>query len=227
MTTQNHAYFQMSASRDILNEIADPPALFELIEQIELAVNDGSSRTFDIAKSLIESACKTIMIDRGVDVEHWDTPKLLKNTLLRLKLLPSGHSEYSSIHEGLTKTARGLFQSVQGLCELRNLEGIISHGPDGYKEPLEPAQILLAARSADTIVHFLLKAHWSYPVDYGIGRLVYEDQEEFNEFVDDTHEIVSILGLDFLPSEILFYMDKDQVTYREKLIEFQHVPETK
>ena len=138
-----------------------------------------------------------------------------------MNLLSPDHPNSRKVHEGLTKTARGLYQSVQGLCELRNLEGNISHGPDGYAQGLGSTQMYFAARCADAIVNFLLKIHKIFPVDPRRGRLIFQDQKLFNEYIDMLNEPIKIFDLDFLPSEVLFYIDEDHETYRELLYEFE------
>ncbi len=214
--------FVMHGAREILDIAGTPPVLVELVEELERAVNKGSPRAFDLAKSLVDSVCQTILNDRAAAANgQLDTPQLFRNTLQNLQLLPADHPDSRAVHEGLTRTVRGLQQSVQGLCELRNREGITSHGPDAYTLSLEPIQILLAARAADTIVHFIYKAHKRYPPDTEKGRLYYEDHKGFNEYVDDLHEAVQIFDLTLLPSQVLFSTDEDQQTYREYLLQYE------
>lgn len=214
--------FVMVGAREILAIAGDPRAFEDQIEHLENAVDEESPIAFDLAKALVESTCKTIMTDRALEVGEWKLSKLFKETLRCLQLLPPDRPASRLAHEGLTKVARGLRESVHGLTELRNSEGLASHGPDMYLEPLERTQILLAARSADAIVHFLYKAHKSYPPDRLSGRLHYRDWKDFNAYVDELHEPVQILGMSFLVSDLLFSCDPDHDTYREKLQEFQN-----
>ena len=59
----------------------------------------------------------------------------------------------------MEKTIRGLLQTIQGLCELRNSYGMASQGRDGFSARLDLRQATLAAQAADTIVSFLYRIH--------------------------------------------------------------------
>src|SRR4051812_16149297 len=80
--------------------------LEQQVVAIESAVNSNPSLVFDVSKTLIESACKTILNDRAEAVdEKWDLPRLLKEATSKLQLSPSGTE---SSDEPLRKLIGGL-----------------------------------------------------------------------------------------------------------------------
>ncbi len=127
--------FALIGIREVLESYIDSPPLIEtLATNIEQAITDESPTVFELSKALIDSTCKTILLDRGVELSRdWDTPQLFRETQSQLNFIPPEHPNPQTFHEGMRGILRGLQQAIQGLCELRNSEGIISHGQDGYE----------------------------------------------------------------------------------------------
>ena len=187
---------------------------------IEEAVAQNAGLTFDLAKTLIESACKTILTDRGYVVDSgWELPKLLKETLGKIQLVPAGCDQSAGVTDSLRKTVGGLQTVIQGICELRNSHGFASHGKDAYARQLETVQAELAARSADAVTSFLFRAHHQYSNPCPERRISYQDNSEFNEHIDESNEQVRIFEFSYRPSEVLFNVDED--AYRDLLSSFQ------
>jgi hypothetical protein len=207
--------FVMSGCREALSSPYCGPHVQRLVEAIEGAVFDMPPLAFDLAKSLIETACKSIMQDRGLALDdRADLPRLLRETLTCLGLLREGHSEGTRAAASLRKTVNGLQTVIQGLCELRNEEGL-SHGKDPSHVPLGRIHALMAARSADAVVHFLFATHSESFAKVEGAPLSYLDNEAFNDFLDEEHPPVTICGLSYKASEILFTMDPE--AYQELL----------
>lgn len=189
----------------------------EHIKGIEQAVTDNTGFAFDLAKSLIESTCKTILSERGPGFDkNDDLPKLFRSAIKQIPLLPPSSPNDSKTEKPITQTINGLHTALLGICELRNVYGFASHGTDGKNTPLETVQALLAAQTADTIVGFLFRCHRQGQEK---SILNYGDNEEFNEYFDDVHGKVEIIGSTFKASEILFLMD--QVSYIQALREYE------
>jgi hypothetical protein len=153
---------------------------------------------------------KTILDELGVGYDNnFDAPRLLRETLIRLQLFPSGHESPSDVTESIKKTVNGLMTTVQGLCDLRTREGMASHGREAFSANLEPVQALLAASAADTVAGFLWNVYKSYSPTGRPERISYEDNPEFNDWVDQIHEPpVMIFELPYNHSEILFHLDR-------------------
>jgi len=82
---------------------------------------------------------------------------------------------------------------------------------------MEPIQAMLAAQSADAIVGFLHRAHCGErgPTE---SKLEFEDNAEFNAYLDDTNEAFRVSNLEYRPSEALFNVDQE--AYRDVLANY-------
>lgn len=200
----------LQASRQIAEMAAGAIHIIAQIEAIESAIQKSPAFVFDLSKSLIDIVCKTILKDRGVDPQNkFDTPQLLKETL---KILPLHHDDIDrteKTYESLKKIANGLQTAVAGVCELRNMHGIIGHGQDGYALTLESIHAHFVASAADTIVHILYRSHKNYPNSTNSSRIVYQDYEKENIIIDETLDDDYLVDFSkkFRPSELIYKMD--------------------
>ena len=189
------------------------------VESIEQAVVKTPGLTFDLAKTLIESTCRTILSDRSVAYDkNDDLPKLFKSAIQHLPFLPSTASDAAKVRKSLQKTLGGLSTAIQGICELRNQCGFASHGHDGPRPIMEDVQALLAAEAADTIVGFLHRVHRQDRFFPPAPRALFDDNVAFNENMDEAFGPLLIFELEFRPSEVLFQIEPE--SYRIYLAEF-------
>lgn len=177
----------------------------EQVEGIERAVEENTGLAFDLAKTLVESACRTILDERGIQFAHDDDlPALFRTVTNSLPFLPPSASGEVEVRKSLAQTLGGLHAAVQGVCELRNTCGFASHGTSGPRPAMESVQALLAAEAADAIVGFLFRVHRYDRTTPVSAPLLYDSNPAFNEYVDEAHERVRIFEEDFQPSRILF-----------------------
>lgn len=199
----------------------------EQIRAIERAVIENPGLAFDLAKTVVESACRTILSERKISFgSDDDLPKLFKTVTASLPLLPAAASGEAEARKSLLQTLNGLHTALQGVCALRNACGFASHGSDGPRPVMESVQALLAAQAADAIVGFLHSVHRHERAVVPGMRLGYDDNEVFNEvfnrYVDETNEVVQIFELEYRPSEVLFSVDQE--AYRDLLAGFEPEP---
>ena len=191
----------------------------EQIKAIEIAVIENPGLAFDLSKTVVESACKTILTERKIDFESDDDlPKLFKTVTTNLPMLPVAASSEAEARKSLAQTLNGLHTALQGVCELRNAYGFASHGSERPRPEMENVQALLAAQAADAIVGFLHRVHRQDRAMLPGVRLRYEDSADFNAYVDDANEVVKIFELEYQPSEVLFSIDQE--AYRDLLAGF-------
>jgi hypothetical protein len=143
---------------------------------------------------------------------------LLKETTNRLALLPRNHPHPAKARDSVEKTIRGLLQTIQGLCELRNGYGMASHGRDGFSARLDLRQATLAAQAADTIVSFLYRIHRDALIQTPGARVYYEDHGDFNDAFDRDNQPIRLGDLELLPSRVLFHADSE--AYKAALNDF-------
>lgn len=210
--------FLMQGAREVL---ATGMVYFEQqVTTIEKAVSDDPGMAISMTYSLVDTACKTILTNRGYSYDSdWDLPKTMKETLQRLPIAPPGAEKPAESAEAVKKVVNSMNTAIQGLCELRRLHGA-SHGKDGYAQQPGLMHAMLAARLADAIVNFLFGCHRRVTSTEPTRRLVYEDHEEFNRYLDEAHDAIRILDLEYSPSEVLF--NTDQEAYRDALANFDN-----
>lgn len=192
----------------------------EQVKAIELAVVQNTGLAFDLAKTLIESACKTILTERGGSFDKDDDlPKLFKMARQVVPFLPASLGGDPAARKSLEQTLSGLNTALQGVCELRNAFGFASHGSDSPRPAMEAIHATLAAQAADAIVGFLYSVHRQDLFKPRTPRLEYGDHSAFNEWIDEQCVPVQILSLPpYRPSEVLFYVDQE--AYRDLLADF-------
>jgi hypothetical protein len=198
----------------------------EQINGIERAVSENPSLAFDLAKTLIESVCRTILTERGIQFKmDDDLPRLFKTVASGLPLLPVSASGGAEVRKSLAQTLKGLHTTIQGVCELRNQCGFASHGADSTRPAMESAQALLAAEAADAIVGFLQRIHRQDRQPSVSPHKEYAENADFNSYVDELHGVIRVFEAEFKPSEVLFQMEPE--TYRVYLAEFEPEAEKK
>jgi hypothetical protein len=191
----------------------------EQVRSIEQAVLENPALAFDLARTLIETVCRTILTDRKIaHAEDDDLPKLFKAVSTRLPFLPPNASDAAAARDSLKRTLGGLSTALQGICELRNQCGFASHGSGKPRPAMESVQALMAAEAADTIVGFLHRVHRQERTLPPSPRALYDDNAPFNDSVDEAHGVIRIFDVEFRPSEVLFQMEPE--SYRIYLAEF-------
>jgi len=132
----------------------------EQVKALEVAIDQNAGLVFDLAKTLVESTCKTIITERGslFDKDD-DLPKLFKTVTNCVPFLPVALASDSGARKSILQTLSGLNTALQGVCELRNAFGFASHGSDSPRPTMEGIQALLVAQAADSIIGFLYRVH--------------------------------------------------------------------
>lgn len=194
----------------------------EQVKGIERAVIENPGLAFDLAKTVVESACRAILTERKISFGFDDDlPRLFKSVTMHLPILPAAASTEIEARKSLTQTLNGLHTALQGVCELRNAYGFASHGTAGPRPLMESVQALLAAQAADAIVGFLHRVHKQERQTATSARLEYDDNQDFNSYIDDANEQVQIFDLTYSASEVLFLVD--QQAYRDLLAGYEPV----
>lgn len=129
------------------------------IQRIKDSVDSDPALAIGTAKELIETVCKTILEERGKELEGSpDIPTLTKALLKELKLVPEGVPTHAKGGEAIKGVLRSLGTIGNDLAQLRGLYGT-GHGKSAKTQGLQPRHARLAVGSAATLVTFLFETH--------------------------------------------------------------------
>jgi hypothetical protein len=137
----------------------DLPELSRQIDRMKAAVEDDPGLAIGTAKEIVETTCKTILAELGIEfVEDSDIGSLVKETRKSLGLIPDAIPNSAKGSEIIRRLLSNLGNVAQSLGELRNLYGT-GHGKHGRAKGLNPRHARLAAGAAATLALFLLETH--------------------------------------------------------------------
>ena len=212
--------FVMHGAREILALAGNAVHLEQQINAIEIAVLHLPNLAVDLARTLVETICKTILNDRGQsDCDTLGFKDLLKATYAAVQLVPDGKLSSPEGQAALRNLAENLDAAILGISQLRQAEGLASHGKDAYFSPLEGVQAEFVARAADALVAYLYKSHRRYLGTPLVRLLEYKDNPKLNEHIDSNNDTIAIFDLQYKPSEVLFSADRQ--AYLDLLASFE------
>lgn len=175
-------------------------------------------RIIDEAKCFLESIFRTI------DINFHGTEQQERIERLAMPALFAEVSEVVQLsdNEIVSVQLRDMcdIQFVQ-IARIRNAEGAAAHGRDGYHEAtVGLPEALYVAQSAIAIGSLYFNRYRNRADWQTNTRQKYEDNPEFNKWLDEQQEPVEIASTVLTPSEILF--NTDPMAYRNALIEFMN-----
>lgn len=173
-------------------------------------------RIIDEAKCFIESVFRTI------DTNYHGNEQKDRIDLLNMPNLFAEVSEIVALSDDefvggkLHEMCESGFNRIS---QIRNAEGAAAHGRDGYHEAVVGLpEALYVAHSAIAIGN-LFFSRYRARADWRTNkRQQYDDNPEFNEWLDEQQDVIKIAGTILTPSEILF--NTDPRAYRDALVEF-------
>lgn len=189
------------------------------VDTIEECVVSQPAMVFGHAKAIVEAACRKILTERGVAHDDSDNmPSLCKKIRECVPLLPPSASDATKVRKHLVTTLNGLTATLDGITALRNSLDPVAHGSDGPRPQMERTQALLAAQAADTLVGFFYRRHVESTQRAATEQGLFDQSDEFNEWVDETYGPIQIMKSSFSASEVLHRMEPE--TYRIGAAEF-------
>lgn len=148
---------------------ADAGYVAQQITRMEAAVQNDPGLAIGTAKELVETCCRTILVERGVEVpRNPDLPQLVKQTCRELELTPDDIPEQAKAAETIKRLLSNLATITQGIAELRNQYGT-GHGKEATARGLSSRHAKLAVGAASTLAVFLAETHRARP---GVKRKV-------------------------------------------------------
>ena len=153
-----HAAPAVRAAKESLSEV-DVGYVSQQITRMESAVNHDPELAIGTAKELVETCCKSILLEMGVEFSTADDlPKLVKKTLASMKLLPDNIPDHVKAADTIKRLLHNLASITQGVAELRNHYGT-GHGKVRGNKGLQPRHAKLAVGAASTLAVFLTETH--------------------------------------------------------------------
>ena len=138
---------------------ADTNYVLQQITRMEAAINEDPDLAIGTAKELIETCCKTILKEHGVDIQgDINCSQLVKQTARELSLTPENIPDESKAVETIRKLLSNLATITQAIAELRNHYGT-GHGKAANMRGLQSRHAKLAVGAASTLAVFLLETH--------------------------------------------------------------------
>lgn len=145
-------------NKEIIDVLSEDYVLKQ-INIMESNIDTNPELSIGTAKELTETICKTILKEKGYDIDkNWDVPRLLKETTSLLQLTPQGVSDEKRASQTIKGILGSLSNVVQGICELRNDYGS-GHGKDAKYKGLTSRHARLAVGASSTLAIFLLETH--------------------------------------------------------------------
>jgi hypothetical protein len=212
---------QLSTKAIVGNEEA-----IHLIEQKErleaAALKNDAPLCLDLSKAFLETVFKTILNDRVDELDgNLDFPPLFKEVKGNVSF-----NDNDDINNLLGLLAS---QIVNVTGQLRNRYGAASHGDDGYhKNPIDMTGAEFIMSSVDGLASCLYRKHRQTLSPEDAKRLVYDDYDEFNEWLDEQFDGYSLaLGnggvIEFTASKMMF--EHDLNGYQEMLVQYSSTEE--
>lgn len=148
----------VSAAKETLSG-SDVVYVTQQITRMEAAIPSDPGLAIGTAKELLETCCKTILTERGIEVpKSDDLPQLVKRTVKELKLTPSDIPDESKAVDTIRKLLSNLATITSGIAELRNKYGT-GHGQAAGSKGMGPRHAKLAVGAASTLAVFLVETH--------------------------------------------------------------------
>ena len=98
----------MGLGRPVSQGLQHIEAQVDAIEDAKYQVNPGLA--FDLAKTLVESACRTILTERGVSwADKDDLPRLFQEVRNHLPVLPPDFHQEANVRQSIMQTPWGCY----------------------------------------------------------------------------------------------------------------------
>lgn len=159
----------ITVARDALSG-ADAGYVAQQITRMETAVQNDPGLAIGTAKELVETCCRTILTERGVEIpRNPNLPKLVKLTSMELELTPADIPAQAKAAETIKRLLSNLATITQGITELRNQYGT-GHGKEATTRGLTSRHAKLAVGAASTLAVFLVETHRARPGNKSEGK---------------------------------------------------------
>ena len=177
---------------------------------IELNLEVHPEQCVAEARTLLEAVASTLCEDLGLpDADGHDLPQQMRSILRALDLQLEGHPHAKAIEDGLAKLVGSLNGAVSAISQLSTIKGL-RHGTNLDLPTLDQRHAAMLGGFCDTFIAFVIEAGIREEFPANESERFFQDSPGFNEWLDETHEPVEILGGIYRPSEVLYTLDRPQ-----------------
>lgn len=139
-----------------ISEILSQDYVRKQIKLMTQSIKQNSHLAIGTAKELIETCCKHILKEEGIQYERdWDIQKLVKETNKVIELVPFEVDNKEVVKISTAKILSGFSNIVHGITELRNSYGS-GHGHEPNFKMIDEVYIKLAVSAAGELAIFYL-----------------------------------------------------------------------
>ena len=133
------------------------------ITRMESAIPNDPHLAIGTAKEFVETICKTILEERGINIlENEDFPRVVRRAVRSLPIVPASIDDLNRWEGTITRLVNNLSSLGKSLAELRNAFGT-GHGRTAAHIGLDAHHARLAVRMATTVGVFLYEVHERNP----------------------------------------------------------------
>lgn len=148
----------IASAKEVLSG-ADATYVTRQITRMEASVVHDPWLAIGTAKELVETCCKTILHDLGIQIpQKTDIPELVKLTSKELQLTPDDIPDQAKASKTIKRLLSNLATITQAIAELRNQYGT-GHGKHAQTKGLTSRHARLAVGAASTLAVFLSETH--------------------------------------------------------------------
>jgi abortive infection Abi-like protein len=142
---------------ELISNLRNPAAIREQLGRLQRTAESDPALAIGTAKELIESTAKTVLLERGLNVnDKDDLPALVKQAQEALGLHPATAGPGPDGTDAVKRILGGLTSVAAGLGELRNRGYGTGHGQKGERVGLRPRHARLAVNAAMTWCNIIL-----------------------------------------------------------------------
>lgn len=208
--------FQLRGCRELLEQYADSLQIQSAIDVIESSIPDSPGVAFTHCRGLLETVCRTILADRGVETDANPKPAwLMSQTLSVLKLTPDTFDGDAAIESGVGNVLGGMNRLMLGVVALRKSQGVGPHGRDALEAVLDADYAVITARAVDSAAALLYRLHRKQAEFDPLNRMRFGDYADFDKWLDDKNPDLLVEDIPIQASKVLYLLEFDE--YRQKL----------
>jgi hypothetical protein len=161
---------------------SDAPTLSGHYQALADSFSSNSFGLIETVRSFIESVCLTILVDFGKAMPN-STPTTTEMFVETLKCLGLENSRGAS---KLDKVLSAYNRLADGLSDMRNENGQIAHGKDGFLDSLTKNHTRAFLLAGDTILNLLLSALEGKEPELGTTREPYDRFLHLHDRIDNS-----------------------------------------